>query len=154
MISHWCRRKTVKDLELNLGRDLAFTAPRPEPCQFRTILWYLLERKSSMIYSKFLIYSFVLILMSHLDVRLCHTLFICQGKTSVTSQPSSKYLQISWVIAKSWFIQESPVLNPDWIWDIISFQWKKKTCCTAKFQRFSHILQEVSLIYSSLLIFP
>ena len=49
-------------------------------------------------------------------------------------------------------MQESPGLNPDF--EISSrFQWKKKTCCCiATFQKFSHILKEVKLVYSSLLI--
>ena len=48
----------------------------------------------------------------------CQTLsksFNISRKAPLTSKPSSDDLYISWVIAKSWFIQESPGLNFDWL---------------------------------------
>ena len=50
-------------------------------------------------------------------IPLCQTFsntFEISRKTPLTSNPSSKDLHISWVIDKSWLIQESPGLKPDW----------------------------------------
>ena len=57
----------------------------------------------------------------------CHTLsnaFEILRKTLLTSRPSSKELYISWVIDKSWLIQESPGLKPDWMEEISLFSIK------------------------------
>ena len=51
----------------------------------------------------------------------CQTLsnaFDISRKTPLTS---SNDLCISWVIAKTWFMQESPGLNPDWLDEMSSF---------------------------------
>ena len=51
----------------------------------------------------------------------CHTLskaLDISRKTPLTSRPLSNESQISWVIDKSWFTQESPSLKPDWLSDI------------------------------------
>ena len=47
-------------------------------------------------------------------------------KNPLTSQPSSNDLYISWVIDKSWLMQESSGLKPDWFWDIKSFSMRKE----------------------------
>ena len=47
--------------------------------------------------------------------------FDISRKTPLTSNPLSNDLYTSWVIAKSWFMQESPGLNPDWLGEISSF---------------------------------
>ena len=58
-----------------------FTAAHPDNFLFRTTVWYLFERKFSMIFSKFPdIIFFFLVLILNLDARLCQTLLICQGK--------------------------------------------------------------------------
>ena len=46
-------------------------------------------------------------------------------KNSLTSNPSSSDLKISWVIASNWLRQESPGLNPDWFGEIKLFLVKK-----------------------------
>ena len=50
--------------------------------------------------------------------------FDISRKTPLTSNPSSNDLYISWVIAKSWFMQETPGLNPDWLDEMSSFSIK------------------------------
>ena len=50
--------------------------------------------------------------------------FDISRKTPLTSNPSSNYLYISWLIAKSWFMQESHGLNPDCLGEISSFSIK------------------------------
>ena len=61
--------------------------------------------------------------------------FDISRKTPLTSNPSSNDLYISWVIAKSWFMQDSPGLNPDWVDEMSSFSIKIQT-----FQKIFHRL--------------
>ena len=52
---------------------------------------------------------------------LCHTLskaLDISRNTPLTSKSLSKEVKISWVIDRSWFMRESPGLNPDYFGDI------------------------------------
>ena len=106
--------------------------------------WYLVN---------FLIYHFVLVLKSLLDVRLCQTFLICQEKHLLLSKHHQRICRSHrWLIRAS-YCKGSPGLNPDGFKISSRFQSEKKTCCcTATFQRFSLILEEVKLVCSSLLI--
>ena len=58
---------------------------------------------------------------------LCQTLsnaFDVSSKTPLTSYPSPKDFQISWVMERGWFIQESPGLKSDWLEKINSCAMK------------------------------
>ena len=55
---------------------------------------------------------------------LCHTLsnvLDMSNNTPRTSRQLSNYLYISCVIKRIWLINETPGLNPDWLWDIKLF---------------------------------
>ena len=77
---------------------------------------------------------------SSLKIRpLCHTLsnaLEISRNTLLTSRPSSKDFSISCVIDKSWLIQESPGLKPDWFGDIYWFgdiNWHLKLIIVDKY---------------------
>ena len=76
LINQLCRLKTKKQ-DLNLGRLQYSIQPIQKLARFFVI--YLQERPQRYLV-KFLIFHFVLILISHLDARLCQILLICQGK--------------------------------------------------------------------------
>ena len=87
---------------------------------------------------------------SNLKMRpACQTLsnaFHMSRKTPRTSYPSSSDEYISWVIDKSWLIQESPGLKPEWFVEIRWFLMKKLNISLYKrVQIFFHKLEEVRL---------
>ena len=68
---------------------------------------------------------------------LCHTLSNALNMSKNTPRTSSSNdLCISWAIERSWWIHESPGLNPDYLWDIKSFFVKKFKHYTIFFQIF------------------
>ena len=103
----------------------ALTSDQSEPCQFNKILCFLFLRKSHKIFSKLPDIPFCFDLKMN---PLCQTLsnaFDISRKTPLTSNPLSNDLYISWVIAKSWFMQDSLGLIPDWLGETSSFSIKK-----------------------------
>ena len=97
----------------------AFTSLQDECWPFKTTLCFLEFKRSFESSSNLPDMPF----FWSLNIRLsCHTLsnaFDVSKNTRRTSKPSSKDLYISWVIERSWLMQESPPLNPDWCDDII-----------------------------------
>ena len=90
------------------------TSAQDEHWPFKTSLCFLLRRMSR----KMLMISPLIPFWRSLKRRpSCHTLskaFEISRNISQTSYPLSNSFKISWLIERSWMMQESPDLNPDW----------------------------------------
>ena len=95
-----------------------------ENCSLRITRCFLSFKKSRKRFSKFPDMPFWVSLKMIPSCQTLSNAFEISRNTRVTSRPSSKELYISWVIDKSWLIQESPCLKPDWLAEISLFSIK------------------------------
>ena len=91
---------------------LHFTFVHNENWTFKTTLCWRFLKKLLKRHSRL---SFIPICFNSYISQSCHILsktLDMSRKTPLTSKPLSKKVKISWVIYRSWFIQEPPRLNP------------------------------------------
>ena len=91
----------------------ALTSDQSETCPFNKTLCFLFLRKSHKRFSKLPDIPFCFNLKMRPSCQTLSNAFDISRKTPLTSNPSSNDLYISWVTAKSRFMQETPGLNPD-----------------------------------------
>ena len=103
----------------------ALTSDQSKTCPFNRTLCFLFFRESHKSFSKLPDMPFCFDLKVRPSSQTLSNPFDMSRKTLLTSNPSSNDLYISSVIAKSWFMQESPGLNTDWLGEISSFLIKK-----------------------------
>ena len=102
----------------------ALTSDQSEICPFNKTLCFLFRRKSHKRDSNLPDIPFCFNLKMRPSCLTLSSAFDISRKIPPTSNPSSNDLYISWVIAKSWFMQESRDLNLDWLGEMSSFSTK------------------------------
>ena len=113
--------KKQRGTNIDLWRIPSLTPVHEESCPFKVNLCFLSFKKSDKTLS---ILPEMPFCFSLRIIPLCQTLsntFEMSRKAPLTSNPPLKDLHISWVIDKSWLMQESSGLKPGWFTEIKLF---------------------------------